>query len=379
MVAVLDEQEHYFRNQAERDGFYERMGVIAQTTDDAYSYYGAVSRALASLDEGHTGLIASREVPFGETIPPVAILEVDGYPVIAGTAQGIEAGGLLPGDVILKVDGVAAGKVLGDRVRSTPGSTDHGRRARALANLLAGPTNSPARVRVRGFDGRERVGFPLRFLMEDGDPERFRFGFAEDRVRTERISLAVGYIALPDFRAERVAEFERAIEALGEMPVLVLDLRGNPGGRIQTMQEIAGAFLDEPVVLLQVRDGTREDVVRASPRKVRSRAKLRIVIDERTGSAAELLAAALQDLGRAEVIGRPSAGSTRSRRTMLLPGEVLFHYAGRAEFVRSNGLAIEGVGVKPGLFAHPTRKSLAAGSYGDPNSDPAILLAAGLD
>ena len=98
VVTTLDKQDHYFSTEGERDRFHERMGVIARSTEDAASYYGAVSRALASLGEGHTGLVASRQVPFGDTMPPIAILEIDGYPVVAGCAPGIESGGLKCGD-----------------------------------------------------------------------------------------------------------------------------------------------------------------------------------------------------------------------------------------------------------------------------------------
>jgi len=148
---------------------------------------------------------------------------------------------------------------------------------------------------------------------------------------------------------------------------------------VQTMQEIAGIFVAPDTALLEVIENGRTEEIRAHRGSVHSRAKLRILIDERTGSAAELLAAALQDLGRADLYGRTSAGSTRSRHTMLLPGEVQFHYAGKAEFRRSNGVAIEGVGVEPDVHASPSRKSLADGSYGDPGRDPLIRLAAGLN
>jgi C-terminal processing protease CtpA/Prc len=379
VVTTLDKQDHYFPTDRERDVFYYRMGEIAESTNDAPSYYDAVSRALASLGEGHTGLVASREVPFGDTMPPVAILEVDGYPVVAGCAPGVESGGLRCGDLILSVDGQNVATVIEERLRTTSGSTPHGHRARAMTNLLAGPTNSPAVVRVRGVDGRERTCFPLRFLMEDPGEERFRFGFADENARVTRLSSEAIHIALPDFRPKRVGELERSLIALAALPVVVLDLRGNPGGRVQTMQEIAGMFVDEGTELLEVLEEDHVDTIRARRSSVHSRAKLRILIDERTGSAAELLAAALRDLDRAELYGRTSAGSTRSRHTMLLPGEVQFHYAGKAEFRRRNGVAIEGVGVEPDVHASPSRKALADGCYGDPDRDPLIRLAAGLN
>ncbi|MHC4164979.1 MAG: S41 family peptidase, partial [Planctomycetota bacterium] len=158
-----------------------------------------------------------------------------------------------------------------------------------------------------------------------------------------------------------------------------VDLRGNPGGRIRTLQRIAGLFLDEPVELLRLLDDGVEESLQAAPGPLRYRGEVRILIDERTGSAAELLAAALQDLHRATLYGRPTAGSARSRLSSLLPGGVVLHYAGRAEFQRRDGQPIEGVGVDPDVAYHPSRADLAEGVYGDPQRDPAVRLALGQD
>jgi len=379
LCATLDDQRHYFATDAERDAFARRLQQVARVTGDARSYYQGLADELASLDEGHTGLVASAEVPFTSTIPPVAILEVDGWAVVAGVAPGVESGGLQAGDVILRIDGIPAREALEQRVRVTSGSTVHGRRARAAANLLAGPTDTPAEVHVRGPDGRERVCFPLRFLLDDEGEDRFRFGFVPNSVRAARITSTAGYVALPDFQPERRKELEHSLNSLANMDSLVLDLRGNPGGRIRTLQRVAGMFLSGPEDLLELRSGDRRDMVPAEIGTVHFDGELTILIDERTGSAAELLAAALQDLGRARIVGRRTAGSTRSRRSSILPGGVIFHYAGRAEFRRRDGRAVEGVGVKPDVIVLPSRTDLARGAYGDPGRDPVVRYALGLN
>ena len=64
---------------------------------------------------------------------------------------------------------------------------------------------------------------------------------------------------------------------------------------------------------------------------------------------------------------------------MLLPGGVVFHYAGPAEFRRRSGEPVEGVGVKPDVLVMRSRASLARGEYGSPDRDPAIRLALGLN
>ena len=160
---------------------------------------------------------------------------------------------------------------------------------------------------------------------------------------------------------------------------LILDLRGNPGGSSRVLQKIAGPGVAEPCELVLLRDGEREATFSAIASVPRYEGRLYVLVDERTGSASELLAAALQDLDRARVVGRRTAGSTRSRLSTMLPGGVVFHYGASAEFRRAGGERIEGVGVVPDVVVDPEREALAAGSYGDPLRDEAIQRACALD
>ncbi|MHC4448864.1 MAG: S41 family peptidase [Planctomycetota bacterium] len=309
----------------------------------------------------------------------MAVVEIPDGVVVAGVAPGIESGGLRPGDLILSIGQQPVHEVVTQRVDQTAGSTPHGRRARAVAHLLAGPTDSPAEVTVRDVAGYERVCFPLRFLLDDEGRYRQRFGFLPDEIRAQRADAATGYVSLPDFEPGREEEFFEALRPLRAMPILILDLRGNPGGRIQTLQRIAAAFFEKPTELLRMSQGETRETVSSTTAPFTYRGAVRVLVDSRTGSAAELLTAALQDVRGAVVIGRPTAGSTRSRRTARLPGGVLFHYAGRAEFLRLDGTAVEGIGVKPDVDFRPTRESLGDGHFGDAPRDPAVRRALSLN
>ena len=379
VVTTLDRQEHYFGTPEAKEAFLVRLERIARTTRDAEEYYRALSDALATLNEGHTGLVGTAAIPFSDTIPPVAMLELPEGVVVAGVAPGIENGGLRPGDLILEVEERAVGQIIEERVSQTAGSTAHGRRTRAVAHLLAGPTGRPARVRVRDLDGRERICYPLRFLLDDEGRYRQRFGFLPEGIRAQRADAATGYISLPDFEPGRDEEFIEALQPLRAMPILIIDLRGNPGGRIQTLQRVAGLFFEKPTELLSMRQGGRREAVSSTQALEIYRGAVRVLVDSRTGSAAELLAAALQDQRGAVVIGQRTAGSTRSRLTARLPGGVLFHYAGQTEFVRLDGRPVEGVGVEPDIAFRPSRVCLAKGHFGDAPRDPAVRRALDLD
>lgn len=377
VLQTLEEQRHYFPDTASREAFAGRLQAIAETSQDPRTFYLAVGTALATLGDGHTGLsLDSAELAPTETVPPVAILEAEDQPVVAGVAPGIEGGGLRPGDLILEIDGIPVRRVLAARLQETTASTPHARRAHSFRNLLAGPTGEPARVKVQGVDGRERMAFPVRFLIDDEGRNRFSFGGQRDTIQAMAIDLVHGYVALPDFQPGRARELGEAIRPLLELPALVLDLRGNPGGLIHTMQEIAGVFVDGGKTLLLLEGGRRTEKLPAIHSKVRYRGRLKVLVDAGTGSAAELLAAALRDVAGARLFGSPTAGSTRPRQSLPLPGGALLYYSGPMQFRRLDGTAVEGAGVAPDLAYVATRAGLAEGGYGDPAVDPLVRLAA---
>lgn len=121
----------------------------------------------------------------------------------------------------------------------------------------------------------------------------------------------VGYLKLANFEQETSREFKKAVEQLGgrELKGLVLDMRGNQGGIVQAAVETASFFLEagETIHWIQGRVGSKKDV--RVPEGFRPyEFPLVILTDDRTASAAELLIGALQDHGRARVVGRNTFG-----------------------------------------------------------------------
>ncbi len=120
-----------------------------------------------------------------------------------------------------------------------------------------------------------------------------------------------GYIKIINFEADTARELHQAIENMGsdELKGLVLDLRGNPGGIVEVAIQAASFFLEarERILWIQGRSGTKEELLVPAgfePYHI----PLCILIDNRTASAAELFAGALQDHNRAQVLGQRSFG-----------------------------------------------------------------------
>ncbi len=208
-------------------------------------------------------------------------------------------GGLRNGDVIVRVDGVDANSI---------------RSGAEAKNVLAGPAGSTVTFTVRR--GNKEMEFPLH-----------RASRGAMSVRAERLKPGILRISVPMLegsgiaaRAERLlADSQEANQAL------LLDLRDNPGGRIDEANAIADLFLDRKLLeILEFREG-RRIAFRAAAGA--SRVRVWVLVNRNTGSSAEILAMALRDNDAAVIVGEPTAGMLFGKHLEPLED-------GRALFIR---------------------------------------------
>jgi carboxyl-terminal processing protease len=183
-------------------------------------------------------------------------------------------------------------------------------------------------------------------------------------VTAELLTGRTGYLRFTQFSGRSSARVRQALEELQAqgMRALVLDLRGNPGGLVVELQRIASLLLPEGLVIA-VREsagGDRVvDVATGGPVLAPS-APLAVLVDEGTGSAAEILAAALQEHGRGVVVGVTTAGAVLNSTEIALP-----HGTGIQVPVRrvqtARGAVLEGTGVRPDRVVVLTAADLDAG------------------
>ena len=168
-----------------------------------------------------------------------------------------------------------------------------------------------------------------------------------------------------------------AVDANRDADGFIIDLRGNPGGVGGLSMGVAGQFIDEAASLgdMITRDTTmhfRVNPQRSTPdgRIVKPYAgPLAIIIDNASASTSEIFAAGLQQLDRATVVGRNSAGAALPALVINLPNGDRFMYA-MANFTGPEGRSIEGGGVKPDLEVALTRDELL--EVGDPDLATAV-------
>jgi C-terminal processing protease CtpA/Prc len=149
---------------------------------------------------------------------------------------------------------------------------------------------------------------------------------------------------------------------------LVLDLRTNIGGVSDVGLRIAGRLLGDGVITGIARGRSGEEIQRTKSDRHYA-GPLAILIGPTSSSAAEILAAAVQDHARGKIVGRPSNGSVLVARVFPLPdgGSVMVPIQ---DFVRGDGRHIEGIGVMPDIEVMPTLEDARTGR------DPALERAA---
>jgi len=192
-----------------------------------------------------------------------------------------EGQGIVPGDCVTAVDGAAL----------TPP---------VPADRLDGLRGTAVRVKVR-HDAVEREVAILRAFAH------------EPAVRVESLPKGVAYARISAFADAVAVPLARALAPLAPK-ALILDLRGNPGGRI----EEAGALLDLFVssgTLFSTRTRVLGDTtLAATAARTDSSIPIAVLVDGETASAAEIVAGALQDLGRAQLIGATTYGKGSVQR-----------------------------------------------------------------
>lgn len=169
----------------------------------------------------------------------------------------------------------------------------------------------------------------------------------------------VGYIRHTLFTERSAEEMRQAIDELvGEGAVsFVLDLRGNPGGLVSTAVEIADLWLDEGVVFIEQRADGSEQVQQASPGMAAGDLPLAVMVDAGSASASEIVAGALQDHGRATLVGEKTFGKGSVQLIHELPDQSSLHVT-NAQWLTPNRHPITEQGLQPDVPVEPGRDPL---------------------
>lgn len=158
----------------------------------------------------------------------------------------------------------------------------------------------------------------------------------------------IAYIIISHFSERTAGELLPVMEAIVQQGAegIILDLRGNPGGLLETVIDVTGFFLEEGVVVDVVDNEGNHDVYRVKPGGITTDLPVVVLVDEYSASGSELLAGALQDYGRATIAGTTTFGKG-SVNILRRLGDGSGLYITNARWFTPNGRLIEGEGIYP--------------------------------
>jgi carboxyl-terminal processing protease len=309
--------------------------------------YGAVRGALATLGDPYTVFVepvdreAERTRLRGNFGGIGATLTRDGdgnlllEPLPGNPA---EAAGILSGDLLLKVDGVLITTEMtiadiAELIRGEEGTEV------TLEVLHPGEDDPVEVIVVRAVILLPSVSY--RVLEED--PE-------------------IGYIMLSRFSAESAGEVQAALEDLLEQGVgqVVLDLRHNGGGLLDAAVDVSDLFLDEGPVVYQVSRDEDERMFNSTDETIASTEPLVVLVDGGTASAAEIVAGALSDRGRATLIGSRTFGKGSVQLVYDLSDGSSVHVTS-ARWYTPDRRELDQQGIEPDIAVEVTQEAIEAG------------------
>ncbi len=294
---------------------------------------GAIRGMVKALGDEHSGYLDAQQFP---------VMQED----MSGSIQGIgavvhrdETSGFLQIAYVLEgTPAAAAGLQSGDVFAEVDGRDVLDASQLELAALVRGPAGSA--VQLTMFRGSETLDFTL---------ERARIAVPNIEWRLLE-DTGIGYVSLQHFSASARADLDDTFKGMNvhSLAGLVLDLRGNPGGLLDSALEIASAFIKEGPVAIQDFDD-HERILNADGNHAGLTLPLAVLVDGRSASASELVAGALQDRGRATIIGEQTFGKGTMQNLFRLDNGGGLQLT-IARWLTPDGNWIHGSGITPDLL-----------------------------
>lgn len=247
-------------------------GMLASLDDTYAAYFDP--KAFKAFQSDATGEFFGIGVTIG--------LSKDAQPQVGSVFEGTPAAkaGLKAGDIFASIDGVSKPKWdLED-----------------VVNRVRGP-----------------IGTKVTLLIKRNGGAPFKVMVTRDRVTVPNVSKKmygqVGYVALMSFNEHSADDLRAAIQEFDKKGAkgYILDLRGNPGGLLSSAVDVSSLFIEDGVIVRIDERGKPEVEERATGGAI-TKKPLVVLVDSHSASASEIVAGALQDYGRAVIVGDQSFG-----------------------------------------------------------------------
>ena len=347
------------------DTFAQSLSYIANQyvdpVDERLLIHGGVSGMVSRLDEHSAFLPPQRYRRLREDTEG----EFGGIGVTldAGPDTSGEANHPVVRTVVAGSPAARAGLVMGDRVLVVDGKPTAGKDIRTSVRVWE--------TRLRG-----RSGTRLELTIGRSSwPQPRQLSLLRERVKVPTVEWlmlepGIGYLALKKFQEATSADAGNALQIMLGRGVksVILDLRNNPGGLLDQAVRVADLFLDKGVIVtIRSRADDNEQEVAHAPGTFADLGLL-VLVDEGTASAAEILAGALQDHGRATIMGQPSYGKGSVQTFMdLRDGSGL--KLTTARYYTPRGISLEGTGITPDILVEAFAGEVIVAGSADGDAD----------
>lgn len=231
----------------------------------------------------------------------------------------------------------SAGVIAGDRLIALDGESLKGIKLLDVIDMVRGPMGSVVNLTLVRSGDRFEVSLT-------------RAGIDLESVRTRWLEPGYAYVRIVRFQRETGADFAQAVRSLREqadVSGLVLDLRNNPGGVLGASVDTADVLLARGLLICtESRPGRRRLEHRARGGDLLSGAPAAVLINRGSASGSEIVASALQDHGRAAILGAKSYGKGSVQSVLPLAGQRALKLT-TGYYYRPNGASLHTSGVVP--------------------------------
>jgi carboxyl-terminal processing protease len=301
-----------------------------------------------AVDHAVTAMVDQLLGPFTYYVPPDQVGTFRSNGVVSGVGILLDAtdaagskcavlGGACSLEVVFVLDenpGAEAGLMAGDIITEVDGQAVDGKGFTATAGLIAG----------------DETGVVDLTVLRDAESVTFAIERAELTVPTVEVRLPqpeVGYIRIPDFEDDIPRLVDDGLESLAEVSpaTIVVDLRDNPGGLVQSAIDVASQFVDGGTVL-ETFAPDENLLYTASEGGLATNERLIVLVNQGSASAAEVVAGALRDRRSALIVGRTTFGKDAVQIPFSLRngGEL---YVAVARWATPNGTTVGDGGLIP--------------------------------
>lgn len=358
----LDNKETQVDTEADFSPFWEVWNTInekypgASKVTDQDKIYGAISGLMGSLDDPYSVFFSPEEATSFES-------QIAGNFTGVGIEIGIKDKVLTVIAPLKNTPAYRADIKSGDKIIKIDGTVTAGLNIEEAIKLIRGEKGTAVTLTI--------------FREENKDPIEVKITRDTINIPTLDTELrpdGIFMIKLYSFSANSASLFRNAIREFAEShsDKLILDLRGNPGGYLDSAVDMASWFLESGKVIVteDYGDSKKPEIFRSKGYAVFSgKLKFVILIDGGSASASEIVAGAMQDHGKAKLVGSQSFGKGSVQEAMKITPDTLLKIT-VAKWLTPNGNLIEKKGLTPDYVVDIIKKD--SDNEKDPQLEKAV-------